>query len=350
MRILIDIGHPSFVHLFKDVAKQLIENNHAVVFSCRNKEHTLYLLKAFNLPHVYTGKIYESKLGKLYGLFKHTYSLLKLVRKFKPSVILSGASPYASIVSALTTKRHFVFDDTENKEQVLFYKLGSTFVVTPQAFTLNFGSKHIKYPGIHELAYLPGNVEPEKDNTGVKTVFVRFVKWNATHDTFRSGFTAQQKEFLVNALAKEYNVIVSSEAEIPESIKKFAYNGAPENIHDVLSNSVLYIGESATMAAEAACLNVPALFFYPKAISYIRWLEKNYGLVQTRSVSEYGMTDVLNSIDEIINTPPQYANYKRFINENIKLSAFMYWLVQHHKDSNFKERIDSEGFFNAFKV
>ena len=44
MRILIDIGHPAHVHLFKNFAWQMQEKGHKVLFTCREKEFEIDLL------------------------------------------------------------------------------------------------------------------------------------------------------------------------------------------------------------------------------------------------------------------------------------------------------------------
>ena len=49
LKILIDIGHPAHVHIFRNLAKELEKDGHTVLFTCREKECTLDLLKAYRL-------------------------------------------------------------------------------------------------------------------------------------------------------------------------------------------------------------------------------------------------------------------------------------------------------------
>ena len=45
MNILIDIGHPAHVHLFKNFAWDMQNNGHKILFTCREKEFEIDLLK-----------------------------------------------------------------------------------------------------------------------------------------------------------------------------------------------------------------------------------------------------------------------------------------------------------------
>ncbi len=40
MKILIDIGHPAHVHIFRNFAKEMTKKGHKVLMTCREKENT----------------------------------------------------------------------------------------------------------------------------------------------------------------------------------------------------------------------------------------------------------------------------------------------------------------------
>ncbi len=50
MRVLFDIGHPGHVHLFKNVAHNLKRGGDEVLFTVRDKEHEIDLLKSEGCP------------------------------------------------------------------------------------------------------------------------------------------------------------------------------------------------------------------------------------------------------------------------------------------------------------
>jgi uncharacterized protein len=349
MRVLFDIGHPSFVHLFMKSAQKTISSGHEVLFSYRNKDRCDELLAAFEMPSVETGKNYRTKFGKLKGLFINTIRLIRVIRDFKPDIVFSGASPYASLACGLTKKKHFVFDDTENREQVMFYRFGSTLIFTPEPFFLFLGDKHIKYPGLHELAYLPGNMTKNSEMKSKPVVFLRFVSWNATHDFFRNGFSPRQKVELVEHFKNRADIIISSEQPLPAILESYSYKGPVEKIHEALVNADLFIGESATMASEAACLNVPAIYCDPAGRSYTDSLEKDYQLVQNFRCGESSVSDVLKKADELLKNINQRSRYKEFLQNYINLSAFIFWLIQNSGNTNLKEELLKKDFFKQFK-
>ena len=70
MRILIDIGHPAHVHLFKNFAHEMQKKGHKVLFTLRDKEFEIELIKSEGFDFVSFGKKYKSTIGKAFGLLK----------------------------------------------------------------------------------------------------------------------------------------------------------------------------------------------------------------------------------------------------------------------------------------
>jgi hypothetical protein len=68
MRILIDIGHPAHVHLFRHFAHEMQLRGHEILFTCRDKEFEIALLEEFGFSYKSFGKKYNSTLGKIIGL------------------------------------------------------------------------------------------------------------------------------------------------------------------------------------------------------------------------------------------------------------------------------------------
>ena len=52
MRVLIDIGHPAHIHYFRNLAFHFINKGDKVLFSCRNKEIVISLLKFYGFDYV----------------------------------------------------------------------------------------------------------------------------------------------------------------------------------------------------------------------------------------------------------------------------------------------------------
>jgi predicted glycosyltransferase len=105
-------------------------------------------------------------------------------------------------------------------------------------------------------------------------VILRFVSWGANHDWGQRGLSLELKRKLIEILLPHYKVFISSEGALPEEFIPFQLRIAPEDLHEVLSNASLYIGEGATMAAEAALLGVPAVYTNSLSAGTLKRLQK----------------------------------------------------------------------------
>ena len=118
MKLLIDIGHPAHVHLFKNFAWRMEKNGHEILFTVRNKENEVYLLQKYCFKYKSIGKHYKSRLGKIWGLFKFDLKMFYYAHKFKPDIYMGHGSIYAAHVSWLMHKISILLEDTGNMEQV----------------------------------------------------------------------------------------------------------------------------------------------------------------------------------------------------------------------------------------
>jgi hypothetical protein len=122
MKILIDIGHPTHVHLFKFFTKEMQNNGHTIFFTCRQKEFEIDLLKDFGFNYKSFGKKYNLNISKIWGLIKFDIHELVTGLNFNPDLFLSHGSIYAAHASFLLGKPHISLEDTFNYEQIRLYK------------------------------------------------------------------------------------------------------------------------------------------------------------------------------------------------------------------------------------
>lgn len=354
MRILIDIGHPAHVHLFRFFAKEMIARGNQVLFTCREKEFEKELLEGFDFQFVSFGKKYKSIIGKLGGLLKFDYKEWRTCLRFKPDILLSHGSMYAAHAAWLIRKPHISFEDTFNMEQVNLYKPFTKVVLTGDFDNPLMGdSKAIQYAGYHELAYLhPNYFTPDKSilkEIGVKEdekyAVLRFVSWNATHDVGMKGFSANDKMKLVKSLEKHCKVFISSETPVQPELVKNVLRIDPSKFHSLLAFAALHIGEGATTASESAVLGVPAI--YTNVLKANNCAdEEQYGLL-------YQMTDcntVINKSIEILNQPREVYRERKehFLSEKIDVTAFLVWFIEHYPDS-VKMMHENPDFQHRFK-
>lgn len=335
MNLLIDVGHPAHVHLFRNFAGDMQKQGHKVLFTARDKDMTLRLLKEYGLPFVSLGKPKKGLVGKLLGMVVFDRLLLKEAWDFKPDFLLSHGSIYAAHVSFLIGKPHISFEDTGNMEQIFLYKPFTKAILVSDSFRLNFGKKTVVYPGYHELAYLhPDRFKPDAGimrkyqlDPSENIILVRFISWKATHDVGHAGVPLHLKLKAVRTLAKHGKVLITSEKPLPEELQPFQISINPIEIFDVMAHCRLVFGESATMASEAAVLGVPAVYIDSTSRDYIREEEEKYGLVFNYSEKPADIEQAIAQAELILTDPSLKARFveghQKLLNDKIDVTTFL---------------------------
>ncbi|MDD2246987.1 MAG: DUF354 domain-containing protein [Proteiniphilum sp.] len=359
MKLIIDIGHPAHVHLFKNLAWKLIEKGDKVLFTCRDREHVVHLLRTYGFVYENFGKHYKTLRGKIFGLVKNELQILDTAIRFKPDMFISHGSTIAAHASFVVRKPHIALEDTFNMEQVRLSMPFTDVVLTGDYEHPLLGRKEIRYPGYHELAYLHPNVftpdETVLDGLGVdkseKYAIVRFVAWAATHDVGHKGMSYDNKKRLVDSLSKHAKVLISSEGELPPDLKKYQIEIKPEDMHNVMAFAHLFVGESSTMATESAVLGVPAVYVNNSQLGYIKDLERR-GLVFSYSESLRDQDSAINKAIEIIrynNNNKFKLNSERMLMDKIDVTAFLYWFVRTYPSSKEEMTNNASFDFNRFR-
>ena len=339
MRILIDIGHPGHVHLFAKFSEKMINAGHDVLFTYRQKEFEKELLDNYGFRSIAFGKHYNTKPGKIWGLFKFNFLMLVQILRFNPQIIMSHGSIYAAQMAWLTRHKHISLEDSGNMEQIRLYLPFTRHVLTPDVLTEDLGKKQIRYKGYHELAYLHPNVYEQKLNIkqqlGLSVndnyAVLRFVSWKATHDAGHKGFNSEQKKEVIELLLKHFKLFITSEAELPENLKKHQIKLHPATLHQVLSNASLVVSEGATIASEAGVLGVPTIYVNSIVRSYNEDQEK-YGTVFNFRSGE----GVMEKVNELISTYDKEVfkeRRKNLLNDKIDLTSLLVWFIENYPES-----------------
>ncbi|NMC98203.1 MAG: DUF354 domain-containing protein [Bacteroidales bacterium] len=335
MRILIDIGHPAHVHLFKHFAWEMQKNGHNILFTCREKEFEIELLKVYGFDYVSFGTKYQSKIGKIWGLIKFDIKEFITSIKFKPDIFLSHGSIYAAHVSYLKRKPHIALEDTGNMEQVRLYLPFSNTVLVPEMFHKDLGKKQLRYKGIHELFYLhPKYFKPDERvlaelelNKNEEFIILRLISWNASHDKQKANKSKLPAIIKIVEIIKSMNIriFISSEANLPDELKIYQMKINPFRLHDALAFAKLYIGEGGTTATEASILGTPSIIINEQAkkIGIHQKLQNEYEL-------QYFFDNIDDASEKIFNLL-KVKNIKelwrlkrdKFINENINPTEFL---------------------------
>lgn len=352
MKILIDIGHPGHVHLFRPFAQVMQRKGHKILFTCRQKEFEIELLKAADFDFISFGKHYKTKRGKLWGLVKFDFLMWKTAKKFKPDIFLSHGSIYAAHASFFIRKPHISMEDSGNMEQIRLYLPFTKAVLTPFELPEELGCKQIRYHSYHELAYLhPKYFRPERmelQNLGINEsdefALLRFVSWNATHDVGQGGFSDSVKIKIADIISRDMKVFISSEGTVPDILKEFLIKINPEIMHHVLSFASIVVSEGATMASEAGVLGTPTIYVNSLPRCYNEDQEK-YGTVFNFR-SEEGVLDKIKEL--LISTNKKDNLNQKIIDDKIDLTALLVWFISEWPKS-FKMMKENPNYQYNFK-
>jgi predicted glycosyltransferase len=340
MKILIDIGHPAHVHLFKNFAWAMQKNGHEIFFTVRDKESEIYLLSTYGFKYKSFGRHRKSKIGKIIGLIIFDVKMFETALLFKPDIFLSHGSVYAAQISWLLRKPHISMEDTGNMEQVRLYRPFTEVIFTPDTLNKRLGSKQIQLKTYHEIAYLnslyfkksPDVLELLKVKPKEQYCIIRLVAWEATHDSRKSGLSEKELNDIVNYLSPKMKIFITSEQKLNKNLLKFKLLLAPDVIHNVLAFSSLVISEGATLAAEAGFLGVPTIYINPKITCNNKELEE-IGCVFTFKNGK----GVLEKSKEIINNATLKNqiefNSINLLNKKINLTTFMIWFIENYPKS-----------------
>ncbi|MDF2954394.1 MAG: putative glycosyltransferase [Candidatus Alkanophagales archaeon MCA70_species_2] len=353
MKILVDIGHPAHVHLFKNIIWNLEERGHEVMITAKDKEITLHLLDAYGFEYESLERHHKNLLGKLLSLIIREYKLYKVAREFKPDIFISHGSMFAAHVSKLLGKPHISLEDTEiSTEQIRLYAPFTDVILTPTCFKLDLGKKQVRYNGYHELAYLhPKYFKPdmsvldEMDVSRCDTfIILRFISWGASHDIKLKGIDRGKELEFIKSLEHYGSVFITSERKLDRKLEKYRITTPPEKIHSLLYYADLYIGEGGTMAAEAAILGTPAIHIEStsKGIATGEFtgnfleLRDKYGLLYFYPDQNQALEKAISILEDKNSKDEWRKKREKLLKDKIDVTAWMVNFIERYPESFYE--------------
>lgn len=347
MNILIDIGHPAHVHMFKHFAHEMIRMGNSVLFTTQDKEFEKQLLKNEGFQFVVIRKKHKSVIRKIIGTLHSVIRCCSIAHNFKPDVFLSHGSIIAALSAFILRVPNIALEDTYNMEQVRLYAPFSDVIITSDyQHGLTTHKKNLSLALYHALLYLhpkrfscdDGEIKKELGlNAGERYVVVRFIAWMATHDIGHKGISLTDKMTIVTELSRYAKVFISSETPLPVELEPYRLKLPPEKIHAVEANAALLFSEGSTMVEEAAMLGVPAIYVDNSGRVYTDQLERKYGLCYT--FAEKDIHKALKHATLLMQMPEktikaQWAEKRqKMLSEHIDPTAFLVWFMANYPQS-----------------
>jgi uncharacterized protein len=328
VRFLIDIGHPAHVHLFKNFIFEMKEKGNEVIVTCKDQTIVKQLLRIYKIKYINLGKKGKGLYGKLVKQFFFDIKVLKLLYKYKIDKAL-GTSISISHACLFHKSKSYIFNEDDVKSAPLFAKFAypfANYIITPKAVNENHGKKHIRLNTLHELAYLhPNNFKPNNEilkDLGIKKnekyFILRFNAFKAHHDKGIKGLSLKVKRELIKILLPYGKVFINSEQKLEDEFEKYRIKISPENMHDAIAFSSMFITDSNSMTVEAAVLGIPAIRCndFVGRTPVIEELEHKYGL--TYGFKPEDSKRMIEKVKELIVTKK-----KRLLKDKIDLNEWM---------------------------
>lgn len=308
MKVLFDIVHPAHVHFFRNLRTELEAAGHETLVVGRDKDVTLALLEAYDIPHLVHGRSGHTNMAaQAWELLSRDWFLARTAREFGADVLLTR-NP-AGAQAARLARIPGVFDTDDGTAVGIHFAAAKPFahwITTPDCLTEDHGPRHVTYPSYKALAYLhPDRFTPDpaiRDELGLGDdepfFLVRFVAHDASHDGAIEGLEAGTRQAVVDLLSTHGRVAITSEGPLPPELEPHRMRVAPHRIHDVIATAAFTVGDSQTVAAESACLGVPGfrLSSFSGRVDYLTEMEDEYGLVHNfRPGQDEALLDALRA-------------------------------------------------------
>ena len=342
MRIVVDVNHPGHVHYFKHFIWEMQKRGHEILVTASEKDITFKLLESYYLEFENIGSYGTSLVRKLINIPIIDIRYYRLMRSFKPDILVGFGSIRAAHAAFLLRKPCINFEDTEHStEQIRLYLPFVTTVCTPVCYTQDLGKKQVRFNGYMELASLhPNRFTPNPAvlaEIGLTEsdpfIIVRFVSWQASHDVGQHGI--RDKVGLVKALEQYGRVLITSEGMLPKELQSYQIRVSPEKLHDLLYYATLYLGEGGTTASEAAVLGTPSIYVSSLVGTMGNFieLEETYELLYSFTDGSGALERAVEILQDPVSKKTWRLKWERLLEDKIDVTAFMVWFVENYPQS-----------------
>lgn len=337
-RFLFYMGHPAHYHNVKHVINELLAEGHEVKVVARAKDVLFDLLSEQDWDIVKLDeRTGQGKMGIVLSVLSREWKLLRIALSWKPN-LMAGTDLVITHIGKLLGIPSVVINEDDSKAIPLMAKYAfpyATAVLAPNCCDQSpANGKKIGYEGYHELAYLhPDYFKPNKAELprGIpqdKPYFLlRFASLHAHHDNGRKGISDELAIKLIDILSPHGNVFITSERSFSEKLEPYRIPVQPKDIHQVMAHASIYIGDSQTMAAEAAVLGVPSLRFndFVGELAYLEELQDRYQLTRgIKTINPEQLLEVTKNWVELKSLSDDWKNRRKVMLENT-ISVTPFW-------------------------
>lgn len=347
-RIMIFLGHPSQYYVFKNAMRILKNRGFEIDLLVNNKDILKDLLDESGTDYCMVRKKERkgrSKVAMALSCIQTEWNIFcKLISK-RPALCVGSCMSFVEKCMGIPVVN--CNDDDAYSTPIyakLIYPYVAVILSPASCDNGKWNKKTINYCGYQKLAYLhPNHFQPDlnivkKYMALDKPYFImRFSSFQAYHDDGYKGIHLEIAKNIIGILNKYGNVYITSERELDPELEKYRLVINPTDIHHVLAFAELYIGDSQSMAVEAAMLGVPCVRYnaWVGTVGVMIELEEKYHLM--RSVKAGNPEKLYQTIIEMMATPglreQLQGSRKKMLSESIDVTAFLVWFIEHYPES-----------------
>lgn len=349
MRIMIYLGHPAHFHLFHHCLLEWREKGYLLQILVSRKDVLEDLLKAkgFDYVLVSEGKKHKNRFHLAWMVMKRGWQIFLQLRRFQADV-MAGTAAEAPLMARLNGIPFINLNEDDADIVPLYawlsYPFSDLILMPENCRAGRWKKKTLFYPGFHELAYLhPSQLQAntlavsKNDIPGKPYILIRFSALTAHHDKGKKGLSENLAQEIIRLAGENYQVHISAEKMLSPALQAFQLRSDPQNIHRLMANAYLYIGDSQTMAAESAMLGVPFVRYnsFVGKLTYLAQLEDEYQLGYGFRPGEEAQ--MLQTIQKILYPQTVRTDWKKrrdaMLQGKINTARFLGWFIPHYPDS-----------------
>lgn len=265
MKIVFDILHPTHVHLWNSIIKNM--KNHEISIIAKPKKCVIELLNYYGLQHKCIGINYLNLLDKVSGTFNRTFRLKNFIQKRNIELGIGMYTGHLAIASKICGFKSLTFySDNDHlwrgdKADEIICNLFSDYIAVPAGLGRLTKRAAFTYNGVKELAYLyykhfiPKKEILEKYELEDPYIIIREPSFTALHDIGLDEVIKIEK--YIKKLKKYGDIVI-----IPGNRKKIS--GVKNlvcspDIHHIIYFASLFIGDCTSTNIESAVLGTPTI-------------------------------------------------------------------------------------------
>lgn len=317
MKFLFFFVHPSKYYLFRHTIQRLKEEGHQVDVAIVSKDVLQELLEKGGIDFVNIfpeGRRIQGipiLFSTAINFFRTIWRLLLFVRGKKYDLFITD--DVLTVVGRLVGVNSLMFtdDDLSVVPESSLLLATATKVLAPAVTDLgSYSKKKLAINGYKELAYLaPDYFDPSEDILDkfnperVPYAIIRLVSLTASHDAGKKGIGDDRLSKLIGILEKKLRVFITSERPLPDNFEQYRLTLPVNEIAHALYFADLFVGDSQTMASEAATLGTPAIRYndFVGRINSMEIKQTKYDLMLGYKTSEFEL--MLSTIERLLSEP-----------------------------------------------